>query len=306
MYLSLAGSQNGLSAYGEAIKQTLKNHGDLMNAMMDSTGRLPVAAATDARDRLRKLNADLVNNLILKEDSLSDDEAAKELSKISNGLFEVQKIFRQNQVQVEPLPPTPSYGSGVATIPASEAKALLTEYPKALETHTSLTERYPKLRNALTVLSAVPFVGPYAAQVIAKFDGDMKWLSDNVIAANDLFKKVPEFITAAEKSAVPGTTPMVNIGRGAYDLMRTWSARVFSTDNAFKQWEGKALKKPVAVTMTLPLIGEVSRPAGIAISVGAAATVGTGLFFLLRSMLAAPPRGSASPAMAGHRRRRRR
>lgn len=306
MYLSLLGSRNGLSAYGEAVKQTIRNHGDLMNAMMDSTGRLPATAADDVRTRLRKLNADLVNEVILKEDALSEDEAAKELSKISQGLFEVQKIFRQNMVQVEPLPPTPSYGPGVATIPVSEAKALLSEFPKALELHTSLIERYPKLRGALSVMAAVPFVGPYATAFIAKYDQDMKWLSDNVIGANDLFKKLPEFIAGAEKAAVPGTTPVVNIGRSAYDLMRTWGARAFSMDNAFKQWEGRALKKPVPVTMTIPLIGEVPKAAGVAITVGAVATGATGLYFLIRSMLATSPRRAVAPAMAGHRRRRRR
>lgn len=308
MYLNAA-SSNGLGSlgrmYGKSVQDLIDNYSKVMNTMMDSTGRLSPDGAQNARDLLKKANASLVNDVILKTDDIADDEAMKRLSAIRKDMYGVETIFQKEQVAIEALPPMPTV-AGTAVISVADAKELVSQFPRALEVHASLIERYPKVRSALQLVGAMPFMGPWATAMTADLDTRMKWLSDNVVTANEYFKQFPNFIAASQKRAVPGAEATVSMDRPTYDLMRFWVARAFSMDELLKRMAGTALKQPVTLTVRLPLIGEVPRTTAIVAGVGAVGLVGTGLYLLLR---AAPRRKTSyvpAPAMAGSRRRRKR
>lgn len=301
MYLNAVMS-SGLSNYGlgrdypENVRNTIRNIGSRLDELMASTMSLPADMQKDAAFYIRSLNSRLVNDIILRTDEISDADAEQKLLDITKEMKAIERIyFEKAGVAIKAAEAVPSV-AGEAIIPAADAKALSAQYRTTFESYGNLYPRYSAVRPMIAKMAAFPMVGPMFAAVIAGIDARLKTLETDQLNVDQGFKKMNEVLAQGVSA--------VRFDRPIYDKMRNWVAGVMSLDSAMTRFEGEFLKKSAPATVSLPLIGEVSKPAAIAIGVSAVTALGTGVYFLIRSMKPAR-RVSMAPGVAGYRRRRR-
>jgi len=269
MYVSLAGtSRMGAlgRTYPEEIESTIRNIGMSLDLIMDSTLNLPPGEQKGVIEKVRSLNAQLTNEIVVPSDQLSDEEAKHRLWKISTDLFALEGIFRKAGVELKPLPMEPTT-TGTATIPRADAKALSDRYKEAFTLFPNLQNRWPPMRAFAVKMAPLPFIGPLFVALTNAIDQRMKWLDNNLLPVDKLINDLKVQIDA-------GTDP-IRFDRNAFDRLRTWIGSVFSMEDKIKRLEGEFLKKADPYKAPIPWgkIGLVA--AGTTVFVG-------GLWYLLK------------------------
>lgn len=240
--------------YPGDIQNSILSLGSNLDAMMDRSMELLLQHDIDVRDRVRNLNARLVNEVIIVSDEIGDEEVRKRLKAQNDEAFDLVVVFRQAGIPLTlSQPPEPTVAA-TAVIPKAQAEALLSAFKDAWEKSPGLFERRQNIAPLLNALLAVPFFGVLFQKPTKELDGRLEAVNKGSVFARDAFLKL-------EKEFLPAATDAVRIERGAWDRMRFWVSSVEFADERLKRLEGQAMKKPAQVA-GLSTIAKVGIAAG--------------------------------------------
>lgn len=224
-------------AFPSDIEDSIKKLSDRLDSMMASSVNLAMAADQDLSGKISEVNTQLVNDVVLPSDQISDEDAHARIANIEKEVQDLENTFFENNVEI-------GQGAGKITanvIPENQAKDLMAQMDKAFNIYASIVDRYGLIRGYVSAASALPSTGQKLTDMLSAFDGQIRAIDQKISPVRKYNGDLETALVNVSGGAVP-------INRDEVLKMQQWAASVFQADEALKRIEAIALRKPVEAT----------------------------------------------------------
>ena len=249
--------------YPDDVESQVQQISRRIDDMMASSVDLATFADTDLSGQISELNANLVNDVVLPSDELSDEDARNRLAGIDAEASRLEGIFAANGVQI-------GAGAGQLTadvLSSKQAEDLSAQMEKAFNIYAGIADRMALAQPMITNALALPGTGSKISDMLSSLNARLAKISPQLAT---------EHSYSDQLDAANDGSPSVKFDRNKAADMQKFSADVLQADEAMKRIEAIVLRKPVEPTPAAKGTGKPGIPTAI---VAVAGLVLVGLAF---------------------------